>query len=832
MSPGGPGGSPARSGSPSSPSSFRGRRLERRTDDAANSLRTTLTIAKKVISHEVIAREGSPVLDALEQADHLANEEVREEIEIQSDRLIESCQELCKSELNTHWKVIRLKKAVSFMPQLLQENKLLKEEIKRARMEAPEELKDTLESIEAARRKLIEDKAKRGEEESAAKDELKMALETLKNGGFPDGDLVQFVAAALDSAIGVVFRSEDERSRTADELDKAIEARQDSTSSHEVTKTKLYRLEKTSREQTTKISELEDKITSLESEISMANELFDQQQATLKQKVSEANNLTAELSTAATDFQHAERQIKKLKETIENDSQEHVDYTESLRQKFKNQLQVLEDDNTQANELLQDRLESERKAIAALDQQLQQSTKSYSELEGKYSEQEALIVRYKTKLKEVTQENANNESLVTRLRDVAKKFKEDLQTATAEKSELQELLNTSTEAAEHHKTISSKLQSEKVRLTDAICDLETEAEQTKTNLREVSEQFDNVVSDKEEQDQQIESILTQKQEIETELLDLQQKNNNLQESMQSTTTELETSKQETDSQLEIVMSQLNSTTEENTNLTTELDELRNRVSEQQESIERLSGAGEQLEQAVNFMNEAQLKSQEALHGIEENKAKADLMSQKCQEFETRVQMEADRKIAEKQEDVDRWKNDLDNEKARNDRSEERFQKCVEQLKIAAEREHDIHKEMQSMDNARQQMAQRVHEYQEDGRFAKRNAQNVGWIIAGRGALIRDLHKLHSTIIMKPTRDNPLVKVISVAKELSSRVLATHLFECERRHLGMAPSEPIPMEIPDSPRQPSPRQSWRLFHHSPGASVEVCVVSCFVLVCCF
>ena len=259
-----------------------------------------------------------------------------------------------------------------------------------------------------------------------------------------------------------------------------------------------------------------------------------------------------------------------------------------------------------------------------------------------------------------------------------------------------------------------------------------------------------------------------------------------------------------------------------------------RETEQAEEVARLAARVEELSGADVLMAEAEAARAEADAATERADKRAATLAQRTEEveavaaaFEQRVKGEADRAAAENARRTEALRRQLREEEDRNERAEARLGGCIEQLKEVQRRE-DADRE------ARRRLEERVGSLQAalrdarvDTKHSKQNAKSVGWILAGRGSLLRDLYRLHSSLKPGP------------ARELSTHILDTHLFECERRNLGLpigvvAAAEKMSCAegnvsvtgVPGAtahsspPRAPSPRESARLLGHSPAARFQV------------
>ena len=264
-----------------------------------------------------------------------------------------------------------------------------------------------------------------------------------------------------------------------------------------------------------------------------------------------------------------------------------------------------------------------------------------------------------------------------------------------------------------------------------------------------------------------------------------------------------------------------------------LSEARDEVVRLGERVEDLEGAEEMLQEAMKQMAEANEIRQAAEAGSAQNKRNAEELAKISSDFERGLTHQTQEQLKDKDEQLEKTRILLKEERQRNERAEDRVRQCVEHLKHLEEQRVKEVSEKRAITTHQghkiKELEHKLNDAKLDSRCVKKNAKSVGWILAGRGALLRDLYKLHNILAGIPVRhpSTPL----GTARELSTHILSTHLFECERRHLGMGPTDQTPQlairspssmdHLPDSPKAPSPRESARLMMHSPAVQYQVC-----------
>ncbi|KAJ9460309.1 hypothetical protein DIPPA_24596 [Diplonema papillatum] len=819
---------------------LRGKKLEDMVEETASALRSSIHCSKSVRGSPPSQRPAIPnFLERLEVADCKVSDEVFETIEVKNDRLTETSEELCKSELNAHWKMLRLRNAVSLVPKLLSDNKVLREEILRARSCKPEEVQKSLLQIDALKKEMVREQVLRSEEELAAKERLRHALEALKNGGFPEEDLIQFVSSALDSAIGVVFRTEDERMRLQALLHSTQEDLAAAQSSVAEVRAKMHELQCSTAKATGKYDDFKKEATDAKNHARSHDEELRQLRETIS-VMSAENTLSKSQTTVLEDA------LKRAREVT-------ADEVAVLKNAYESVSKGLERDNTELKSL-----------VETLRGDVRCAQQACAELETSRFRNEKELMQARVELEMETHQRAKFESRFTEakadnenLEDRIIALQKELKAMSVEREHLQQLVAASVESAESTKQLAEKLQEEKKALSEQAMRLQHEltstneilvnvttgAEDNAVRVAALQEELANAIEARQMAASTLEEMGRKASSMEAlskkAIEEAHQQSELLANERDAARSERDVALEERDAAVEesekrlaesvTCIASIDTVTNENRELKGQVDTMSRSLKEATAALEEqkkkeddLTQAEETIRKASELLSVAQAAQEQADKDREENKRTTDSITKVCEDFEKKVTAEAERKLAEKDAIVARHKESLEEESQRNDRAENRLSQCLEQLKtVEAKRQREASDSQQQMralvehcgdlENKVKQLSNRMHDMKEDGRFAKRNAQSVGWILAGRGALLKDIHKVYAVLRQK---EDPAS--FRQARELVDYILATHLFECERRHLGMPPSEPIPDAQSESPRCPSPRQVWRLFNHSPAA----------------
>eukprot|EP01064_Diplonema_japonicum_P029795 TRINITY_DN489_c2_g1_i1.p1 TRINITY_DN489_c2_g1~~TRINITY_DN489_c2_g1_i1.p1 ORF type:complete len:901 (+),score=203.88 TRINITY_DN489_c2_g1_i1:56-2758(+) len=814
-----------RSLSPSSPTNehsspqrnFSGIVLEDRVKDTAE-------ILKDVVKG---LHEGERVPDAspsrrmmsLEKGDEEADHKVRKAITEANERLTENAENLCKDNLTSHFKILGLRNAVNLVPKLMVENKHLKEEILRARLSLPEDVQRDLIRIEEAKRSYLSDQQARSIEEAASKQRLKDALEALRTGGFPDQDLVSFVSAALDSAIGVVFRTEDQRSKVETDLsqtkseneslrEKLAASRED----HHLLQCKAEKLNTAAQEHIKTTINNKAERTTLEQQLQAAAAAI----SGLKDQLA---GLQAELEVSTTEKTAALMTIKSLKDGLNTSREADDEEMTRLRNRYKSQLEEVEEDSKKSLRILTERLEGERKHA--------------EELEKKWRASEDRALAAETETRRHRADTVHNEKEIASLTDLL--ATRDAQLAEASKKlsaekdqnselkdevrELKQLLNASVETAETDRRIATQLRELSEKNSEDIKSLEDEVAKMSRQLVEAELTTAKHEASESEIRRRAEDAEEARLLAVSSLEDMGNRATEMEALYDNAIVAAQKEQQTLEAEKDRCLAEALERLEMVNALQAEKESLNAALEEKKETLTRLEGAEEKLETAMKLQEEAAACKEKAERGNMANEDAVQRMEEACKEFERKVRNDCEGKLEEKNEKILKYEEKLKEEAERTARTEDRMQQCLGRLKTVENQrieESEAHKtkateltnKFVETERRYRDLQAKLQDHREDGRYAKKNAKSVGWILAGRGALLRDLHKLH---LMMANIQGP-----SQAKELSNHIMTTHLFECERRHLGMAPTEGAEGGRESSPRAPSPRQSWRLFNHSPAA----------------
>eukprot|EP01059_Diplonema_ambulator_P036580 TRINITY_DN9168_c1_g1_i1.p1 TRINITY_DN9168_c1_g1~~TRINITY_DN9168_c1_g1_i1.p1 ORF type:complete len:549 (+),score=138.11 TRINITY_DN9168_c1_g1_i1:35-1648(+) len=459
----------------SSPRSFTGKVLEERAEDTAEALR------------DVVSSRGwgSPSrLRELEAGDEEADNKVRKSIETANERLTENAETLCKDNLHTHFRMLGLRNAVNLVPKLLTENKHLKREIVRARSTQPEDVQKDLVKIDEAKREFLNDQAAREAEENAAKQRLKEALESLRNGGFPDDDLVSFVSAALDSAIGVVFRTEDQRSQLQTELSRERSEAENLREKLASLREELQLQQCRNENLFTVNGDLEAQRKEDVAKIEDQRDLIKEQGAAIERLTKELNDVRKELGNTVKEKEAVETALETAKHGLQNSRQAEEDEINRLRNRYKEQLDEVEADRKKTAQLMTERLDEERAHS--------------KDLERKWRDAETRALQAESNAQRESMANAQTAKEVTRLeaaRDLKEAQSEDLSKKLAaakdentelkdEIRELKQLLNASVETAEGDRQIANQLRETNGRLAEQLKKAEVGAEEASRKLVE------------------------------------------------------------------------------------------------------------------------------------------------------------------------------------------------------------------------------------------------------------------------------------------------------------------------------------------------------------
>ena len=170
---------------------------------------------------------------------------------------------------------------------------------------------------------------------------------------------------------------------------------------------------------------------------------------------------------------------------------------------------------------------------------------------------------------------------------------------------------------------------------------------------------------------------------------------------------------------------------------------------------------------------------------------------------------------------------LEEETQRNDRLEARIQMCLKQLKLSEDDRiravEDGGEEVRQLRNEREYLVGQVRALvgqqssaERDRRDLTNKLEQFGWILGQRGALVRELHRLHKSLegaasAQQKTGAPPAVrKQAAAALQQSTHLLNTYLSEVERKHLGL----PVIVHPQPDTQCVSPRALLRLLEHSP------------------
>ena len=484
-------GTPGR-GSPQS-FNFKGKMLEDRVDEASNSLRKSV--------HQLgnsASRSGSP-LKELEDGDVRAEGQRIELVEEQAEMLARESEEVCKSELETHFKLLRLRNAAAMVPDLLRKSRHLQEELIRARSANPDEIRHALEEIDTKVERLHSETAERSAEEKRQKERLREALAALKEGGFGEDEMVTFMTAALDSALGVVFRVEDERAYLAADVSTQAEEIQRLHDLCAVATQKINDLQaqlinatsgKTTvemelQEYTARCHDLDASLEASQSELA-AERAFS---GGLKDKIFELDE-----EVIRRDKQLADQRREADDEHSRGERQTHllVEETERVRTRFQKQLEQMEQEMHDARSSMDERLKRERERTAAMEERWKQAEDMRLEDQKKalmkqgdvqvLEEQIAGLVRAaETHAEDIKIERASVASMKADMRQA-------LQTASdaeTEQAELRQVTNATVDALDAEKQINSNLRTESQRLTESCVELQDTLRGKANALQEV-----------------------------------------------------------------------------------------------------------------------------------------------------------------------------------------------------------------------------------------------------------------------------------------------------------------------------------------------------------
>ena len=482
---------------PTCPNGFTGRVLEERTDEAVSSLMRSVDMMRgggaggAAAASGGRARSASPLAE-LGAADARAEEEARQAREETGERMCEVAEEVCRQELDTHFKLLRLKNAAGMVPELLRQNQHLQGELARARSARPEDLQRSLEQLDRRVQQTNLEASQRSHEERAQKEKLRDALTALKGGGFSDADLVGFVQAALDAALGVVFRVEEERAMLSAELTTRLEDAQEVQARLEealdraaASGDRCTALQEENASLKSDGADLRGRLAAAEAQARNHAEDLETTQAfagTLKERVFEADQTQRRLTGEA---EALERQVEAERARAAAEREELEEAAEAARARGRRRAEAAEAEAAEAAAAAEERVRRERQRAAEAEARWREAEDASVALRKEH----AGVRGDAAALEERAARDGARAAAAEQARDAAEEAAAQaaaqVRTLQGERAALERVVEAGAEAVEAERSIVGDLRQEARRLSEECRERREEVERGQQELAEV-----------------------------------------------------------------------------------------------------------------------------------------------------------------------------------------------------------------------------------------------------------------------------------------------------------------------------------------------------------